>query len=174
MSAQAKTMLALASLAVAAVGVGTVALLVDSPDAGTVGCTEMSALCSVEAKEMGGVRYVTVDAPVLLCDAGVVLDRRVFGESGFELVGEISDACRVRACAGKCGPAPILAAAHPCACARPDAGPCVGNLLDGGQWPVGVTIPPGRWSGPGCLPKPCGPERAGRQGASWPKECPER
>lgn len=44
---------------------------------------------------------------------------------------------------------------------------------DGGAVLIGVTLSPGTWSGPGCIEKPCGPELAGEQGATWPSECPE-
>lgn len=61
---------------------------------------------------------------------------------------------------------------YECACRRA-SGNCRRFLPDGGpgaNWPQGITIPAGQWSGAGCERKFCGPTTAGDD--EWPEECP--
>lgn len=49
------------------------------------------------------------------------------------------------------------------------------NCTVGGQPAIrGVTLAAGSFSGNGCEPKSCGPERAGELSATWPEECPQK
>jgi hypothetical protein len=57
-----------------------------------------------------------------------------------------------------------------CACWNPDAGSCLETLADGGTaLPLHHNeLQPGKWSGAGCVPKPCG-EIYGI--SNWPTGC---
>lgn len=85
-------------------------------------------------------------------------------------VHDLEHQCRLVGSGGSFDSAPAAKRPGSCACWSPKAGACTysGPLANPG--PGHNEFEPGSWSGPGCVPKPCG-EVAGRR--NWPKECPE-
>jgi hypothetical protein len=145
-------------------------------DAGLPACPERLATCSVRALVNGEPVYQTVKLTVRECPDGVVLpvtdaDLAAYGVELLDMSASCTfkGDCKDSAVCNKGGKA-IAAAAHECAC-RKASGSCT---VAGQPAPFGATLAAGTWTGAGCQPKPCGPERNGEQGKSWPANCPER
>jgi hypothetical protein len=95
-------------------------------------------------------------------------------------VGSIAEACTVLE-VGSCSPLAVCSYEYPTqgleagACYRPDAGRCRIAQSDGGfiDAPMGVTLAPNSWVGPGCFRKYPGPVVFAEGDESWPEECPQ-
>jgi hypothetical protein len=115
-------------------------------------------------------------------DGFVVTDVPDRADGGFcvRLVGTADEACdllEASSCTvpAVCGQAWPVIEQQLCACRRATGNCWTSDLPDGGspyQAPMGVTISAGRWQGPGCQRKYCGPILLGDED-DWPAECPQ-
>jgi hypothetical protein len=95
-------------------------------------------------------------------------------------VGSVAEACTVLE-VGSCSSPVVCTYDYPSqgleagACYRPDAGRCRTPQQDGGlvTAPLGVTLSPDTWVGPGCFRKYPGPVLFAEGDESWPQECPQ-